>query len=204
MQAPFKSTFVLATFTWLLLVGLTLPSTSKWELEKEGEGIQIYTRLNEGSPIKEFKAITTTTQSMETLVTIIDDVEKYPEWQENVSTATILKKVDSLSQYIHYSTEMPWPIDNRDIVVLLTKSVSNTGTVNYVHISKPDYVKEKENHIRIKVAKGSWTFTPLKDNKVKVVYQFFGDPGGHLPDWLINTFIVNGPYGTLKNLIKLK
>ncbi len=47
---------------------------------------------------------------------------------------------------------------------------------------------------------GYWQFTKVEDNITDVVYQFVSDPGGNIPDWLVNSFVVQSPYHTLENL----
>ncbi len=39
-----------------------------------------------------------------------------------------------------------------------------------------------------------------ENNNVTVIYQFHGDPGGDVPAWLANSFVVSHPYKTLQNL----
>ena len=67
-------------------------------------------------------------------------------------------------------------------------------------ISKPNYIPDKSGIVRIEEAKGIWKFTQKENGETKVLYQFLGDPGGNIPSWIINIFIVDGPYKTLMNL----
>jgi hypothetical protein len=43
----------------------------------------------------------------------------------------------------------------------------------------------------------------LSGGNIKVQFQYFADPGGKIPAWLINTFVVKNPYKTLTNLRRL-
>lgn len=173
---------------------------TEWELEKSGSGIEVYTRDFEGSDIKEFKAITFTTLSMSTLEGLIEDVDNYKSWQENVTTSKLVKQINPTDMYIHYTTALPWPVSDRDVTLISKKSIAKNGTVTYAMKATPDYFPEKEDFIRIKIATGVWQFVPVDGDKIKIIFQFFGDPGGSLPDWIINLFLVIGPYGTLENM----
>jgi ribosome-associated toxin RatA of RatAB toxin-antitoxin module len=178
----------------------TYCQTNKWKLEKNKSGIQVYTRKTEGSSIKEFKARTIIKTKMSAMVKLIEDAEKYPDWQANITTAKTLKIVNSTTKYIHYSTDVPWPIDDRDIVVKCTKSVSDKGKTTFTLVSTPTYMKKVKGYIRIEKAKGTWKFIPRENGYIEIVYQSYGDPGGNLPDWVINMFIVDGPFKTLMNI----
>jgi len=172
---------------------------SEWELEKNKNGIKVYTRQIEGAKIKEFKAVTTVTSNMEALGSIIDEVSEYTEWQANISSARILEQVNQNEQYLYFTTDVPWPIKDRDVVVYSKKTINN-GTLTYTLKGIPDHFKEDEDFLRIRDAKGKWQFVPKGNGKFEVLYQFYGDPAGSIPNWIINMFIVDGPYETLMGL----
>ena len=178
-----------------------LLNLTEWKLEKTGNDIKVYTRQSEGSKIKEFKAVTTVTTNMKSLESIIENVSDYPNWQTNIATAKILKQENKTEQYIYYTTDLPWPMTDRDIVIFSEKTTNVDGTVRYNLLSKPDYIPSKDDFLRIKNAKGMWQLTP-QGNKIEIIYQFYGDPAGSIPSSIINMFIVDGPYSTLLNIKK--
>jgi len=177
---------------------------ANWTMEKESDGIKVYTRNYEGTDSKEFKAITTVTLPMKSLEKLIEDVENFPSWQENVSSAKLLKQINSNEQYVYFTTDTPWPVNDRDMIIHTNKIIEDNGAITYTMDCNNDYIEENDDFIRIKVAKGFWKFTPEKDNKIEVIYQFYGDPAGSIPNWLINLFIVKGPYITLENIKNMK
>lgn len=205
MYSSILNLFLVITYNIVLFSGIvnTNQQFNEWVLEKEEDGIKVYTKLHAGDNIKEFKAITTTTQKMDVLERILEDVEAYSNWQENVTTSTLLKQVNPHEQYIYYTTDAPWPVADRDVISHLIKTESSDGTTSYRLNAIPDYQERDEKYIRLTVAKGLWQLTPIADGKIKIVYQFYGDPAGSIPDWLVNIFIVSGPFNTLKNLKRL-
>ena len=44
---------------------------------------------------------------------------------------------------------------------------------------------------------GLWIFNPVSKGVTEIIYQYQGDPGGSIPGWVANLFIVDGPYKTL-------
>lgn len=169
----------------------------EWKLAKNKDGILVYTRQQTGKKIKEFKAIVKIKTSMSKLITLIEDIEKYPEWQSDISKSYTIKKLSSTERYIYYALDVPWPISDRDVVTHVKKTTYKSGKVVFSLTSKPTYIKEKEGFIRIKDAFGTWTFTPIENGYIKVVYQSYGDPAGSIPTGIINSFIIDGPYKTM-------
>lgn len=95
----------------------------------------------------------------------------------------------------------PFPATDRDLVAKFDYSQDkDTKVVTSSVIGMPDYIPEVRNYIRIKQLEGSWTFTPVEQNLIEVQYQFYADPGGGLPVWAINMFIVDDPYKSLKRM----
>jgi len=205
------------TLTYLFIISILLISmaftlvrtksdstdSSDWKLVKAENNIKIYTRNSDGSKIKEFKAITTITAKMELLENLIDKISEYPTWQANIATAKVLKQVNKETQYIYYTTSVPWPLTNRDVVLFSEKIVDIDGTITYNLTGKPDYIKEKVNFIRVKNIKSMCKIKPIGNNKIEITFESFGDPEGVIPDSIINMFMADSPYNTLVNLRKI-
>lgn len=65
--------------------------------------------------------------------------------------------------------------------------------------AEPDYLPAVEGYVRVTRVDGFWQFTPL-DDKTEVTYQVHMDPGGSVPSWLANKFVVEAPFNTLRAL----
>ena len=175
-------------------------TVSDWELAKNKDGIKVHTRQSAGSKIKEFKAVTTVSCEMKSLEDIIDKVEDYSSWQKNIATSKVLMEEDTNKSFVYLTTKMPMLISNRDVVLYSVKSLDTQGVLTYALKSSSSYGNKKEGFIRMTSVRGKWQFTPKQGGKIEVVNQFYGNPEGDLPTWLINAFIVDGPYETLANL----
>jgi hypothetical protein len=62
--------------------------------------------------------------------------------------------------------------------------------------------KSDEDCVPVTKLTGFWRFTPQQDGRIYVEYETHADPAGHLPSWLANSFVVDQPLGSLKNLRK--
>jgi len=176
---------------------------SEWKLAKNQKNIKVFIRQSENSNIKEFKATTTVVANIKTLESILDNVSEYPNWIANIESVKVLKQVNKNDKYIYYITKVPWPISSRDMILKSIKSTNNNGVLSYNLSGYPEYIDKHKDYIRIIDALGKWEFTPIEDGKIEITYKFYADPAGSLPNWVINMFIVDGPYETLTNLKEL-
>jgi hypothetical protein len=175
--------------------------TDEWNLAKDKQGVKIYTRTLEGSKLKEFRVYAELEVSPETLVQVLMDVPHYVDWAENIKFSRLLKKISEEEIIIYSELKVPWPFDNRDIIDRTRVHwTDNKDTVILEIKSVPDYIPEKEGVVRMPLADGGWNIYRISPGKVSVVYSFAADPGGRIPSWLVNMFIVDGPYKTLNNL----
>ena len=179
---------------------ITLADGNEWELRKDKNDIKVYTRSNANSGIIEYKAITTTHAKISKLIEIINDVENFPVWMPNCESASVIENINDSLRIDYLITDVPWPMDDRD-VALEVRTITNTDKHYEVLIKAvPKAIPEEENIKRIKIAKGKWELKRNDDNTIEITYQFYGDPEGNIPSWIINLFIVKGPYETLLNL----
>lgn len=178
----------------------SMEDSSGWNLRKDKHGIQVYTRDHKKEGLLEYLAITVIDAELETLVEIIHDVENYPGWTENCETASVFKVLSDSSMIEYMTTKVPWPLDDRDVVMEFIVSSHTEGYFEAILKSVPEVVPESEDFVRIHISEGSWIFKKNAENKVEVIHQFLSDPGGNIPMWIVNMFIVSGPYKTLLNL----
>ena len=170
-----------------------------WELKKEEDGIKVYTREVEGSNIKEFKASSQITASQETVFNILLNIPNYPKWIEDVDSSAILNKSDNKRDF-YYQLSLPWPVKDRDIAMSMKISYQEDKSILLELDGNANLIEEKNEFIRMNDVIGQWLVTPIDDNKCEVTYQFLADPEGFLPAWVVNIFIVDGPFKTLQNL----
>lgn len=192
------------TLTTALFVGtLALPSfaDSGWKLEKDSDNVQIYTRVVEDSPLKEFKGITAIQTSLSSLVALLDDREASPSWIKDNKEAALIEKVDNSLSYSYNVTAAPWPVKDRDIVIKSVTTQEPETLVVRVDLSAEQERKEpQKGRVRVTEMNGHWEFKPLESGEVQVTYQVHADPAGKLPNWLINSLVVDMPFHTLKNM----
>lgn len=187
-------------FVYLFLFSqLGLFSQEDWKLRKNEDGITIYTRESKNAKVIEFKGITTIEAPIAKLEEILKDFNSYHLWMADLKKVKLLKKINDSDYYLWYAASVPWPLEDRDIVQkfrILNIKASTVITLK----SYPEYIPDNKDYVRIKNAEGKWVFTPVNENVTLVKYQYFADPEINVPLWIMNMFIVDGPYDTLKKL----
>jgi len=190
-------TFLIILIT-LTTKTISLFAQTEWELQKEDEGIKVYTREVEGSKIQEYKAIAIVDGKLSSVIAVMKDINNYPEFLKNLIESRLLDANDTFQ--LHYLiNKTPWPVTNRDGVFSSVFSQQyDTKLVKMTVKLEKEYVLENDNCVRMEEAKGFWLFYPLDTDKVEITYQMLIDPGGSIPSWVLNMFIVDTPIKDLK------
>lgn len=179
---------------------------SEWELEKEEQEFQlkIYTREVKGSSLKEFKGEMLVETKLKTLAALLLDSPAAPEWIHQCESFEIIEQLDPKNAIIYFINGAPWPVSDRDAVVSSSFSQDPASQTVRIDIQAlEDRVPEDDDYVRIPRMKGHWAFTPQGEGQVLVRYQVHAEPGGSLPAWLANSVVVDTPYYTMTNMVKM-
>lgn len=172
-----------------------------WELKKNENGIKVFTRVKEGSPLKEYKATVTINATMDAVLSVIKDVPGYVNWQYPCKEAKIVKQISD-NEFISYTlNEAPWPIYDRDVVVrsVFHQQDDQTVMMTMDAIAEEGFVEPVNGVVRITKMVGKWWFKPVTDG-IEITMQVHADPAGSIPKWLANSSVVDSPFRTLTNL----
>ena len=197
------------TLRWLMpslliavLPSLAMAAEADWKLEKDKDGIQVYTRAVEGWNIREIRGATHVPAKLSSVVAVITDIAAQGELNEYVSQATVQNRESDTRYQIYALTKMPWPVSNRDVVNQRSiaqdpSSLVVTITDTAVDKASPE---PKSGVVRIVKSKQVWTLTPDAKGGVNAQMQLLSDPNGPIPASLINSMSVSTPFKTLGKL----
>ncbi len=178
-------------------------SNEEWNLEKDENGVKVFTRLSSEGYLDEYKGVTNVSADLEELLTFICEVSKAPEWGYRIQESKIIERVNENEFFVHVKADAPWPVSDRDMVYRFKVTKPNEQTYRCEMINTPNKIPPLDNYVRIPRMKGFWELSLQADNTIRVTQQVLSDPGGTLPLWLANMVVVTGPYTTLANLRKL-
>jgi len=183
------------------MLSLELFSQSPWKLDKNKDGIKVYTRIEENSDFKSFKAVMTVDATTNEILKTLKNTSNYTKWYGYTKTATLLKQENNV-QYNYIETIFPWPFRNRDMVYKMTTNKLNSGVIKISLKGISDYIQDKKGIIRMKKAEGYILLQPL-NNTTEILYVFHSEPGDSVPAWMANSSIAKLPFKTLSGLRKI-
>ena len=181
-----------------ILMVISLPAfsqTGEWKLQKDENGIKIYTRHADGFAIDELKTESIVKAPMAAVVGVIMDADHYQDWIYACAESRVLQKISDTEQYQYQINDLPYPLSDRDIAIHLRvwkDSVSNM--IKTSSVGEPAYIPAKPGLVRVPVFLAQYEIAQLADGKVKITYQLKFDPGGSIPDWVVNWFLVKAPF----------
>lgn len=186
---------------WIALPAMAQEAT--WGLVSDRNGIKVY-RQDDTARIKTFRGVTrfpiTNPASLEAL---LNDYAAIPRWMHFISSGTETSRRDYLDRTLLFTTELPWPLSDRDVVARLTVKQVGTNMLKIRAVNDPK-APLNEDYLRIPQLSGRFDFTFFPATKeVEVVYEIVMDPGGVIPAWASNIVLKDTPYFTLFKLRRI-
>ncbi|SDS04772.1 START domain-containing protein [Mucilaginibacter mallensis] len=193
----------LTIFTLFLFMLTAASAQDKWELRRNEDGITIYSRQSPDGKLVELRLLCQLDATPGELIKQLMDIDSYSSWVYSNKKSGIIKKINDHDIIYFTEAHLPWPIQDRDLVVEL--NIEPTTTPNAQQIIQVKSINgilpPKKHFIRVPYSMVTWRITPVPGNKINVDYTFSLDPGGSIPRWLINLTLTTGPY---KSFVKLR
>ena len=169
-----------------------------WQVAKDQDGIKVSLSEVAGSKYKAYRGVTTIKASMAKVRSLQEDVAGACAWIHECKSQKLLKhEGDQSWTYTQFNT--PWPVTARDSVLHITTSEAADGSVTRKLEGVPSYIPEEKGFVRVAQVEGFWKLVP-KGDLIEVTYQVHTEPGGSVPSWLANKFVVDAPFNTLQAL----
>ena len=185
-----------------LLPGIIIAQRN-WKLEREQNGIKVFSADVKGAVYKATKVECTLVGNYAKLIAILSDVPKFSKWIYNSKNNRLLQK-QSAHDFIYYTeTSLPWPLSNRETVIRVrmnTDSLPKFMTISGT--AEPGHVVKNADLVRVYQYKANWKLTMPSANTIHIHYELVLDPGGSIPGWVANMFTDKGPFETFNNLAK--
>jgi hypothetical protein len=170
-----------------------------WEKAIDKDGVVISTRPVDSTDFKEFLAETQMRGTIEKFKEILLDIERYHKWMPDCKSAEVVSMPSPDDITYHMKLKVPFPFQNRDIVQQLVLH-EEENLLEIEIINRPDRVGKETKYVRMPVAKGKWEVRSISDNELSIHFQYYADPGGNIPPWLVNSFVVKNPHTILKRI----
>ncbi|MCG8907781.1 MULTISPECIES: START domain-containing protein [Pseudomonas] len=170
-----------------------------WKLEKEDDGVKVFLSPVAGSKYKAYRGVVDIKADVAKINALQEDVAGSCKWIHACAEMRLLK-TEGENSWTYSKIDMPWPVTGRDVVIhVTTEKTADGGLIRHLK-AEPTYIPEEKGEIRVPKLIGEWKLVPKGAGVTEVTYQVQTEPGGSIPSWLANSFVVDAPMNTLKGL----
>lgn len=185
----------------LALGGTARGAETPWRLEKDTDGIAVWTRSVDGSPHRALRARMVVETPLAGLVAIIRDTAACPEWAQFCTESYVHERVGPAEAYIYTRNDLPWPVADRDVLSHVTwRENPETGAVEMEAVATRGRLEPLRGLVRLTDARSTWSLRQLEDGGVEVTTFAHVDPAGPVPAWITNRLLVDAPFRTMERL----
>jgi len=205
-----RPVIALATATIFSFISLHTYATADntdnlWEkvrnANQRGE-VATWVRPVPGNPLKAFKGEVEVPHNMLTVLAVLGDVERFPEWVYQCDHARLMPEFGHDISYLHIAGI--WPVSDRDIVAH-TEFLQDPDTLAIdIHtVAAENLYPKQKNTVRLPDLNNRFILRPLNDGWTRITFETFVNPGGAIPAWLANLVAVRAPLDTLEGMSQL-
>lgn len=188
----------------LLLLPLSVSAAeAEWELKRDRDGIQVFTRPVSGSPYDAVRAVTEVSGvKLSAMVALIEDAEACADWADRCAESYLVERLSETESLVYTHNDLPFPVKDRDVLAhVIWQQDPETLTVTMRSSATVDKMPEVDGRHRLVEANASWVFEPLADSRVRITNEAHIDPGSALPGWVTNMLLVDTPFETMKAFV---
>lgn len=192
--------FILLISMIFLNIPLSSQANDNWILIKKSKGLKVYTKMDQSSGLKSVKITGSIAADKLSVIDALNDVKNYTQWVYKCMESAKLEALSSNQYYYYVRTDMPFPFEDRDLVVLTTQSVDKNGVYHSISKAAPTKIRSKHSVARIDSFSSHWKIYRRSAQSIRFEYVVAIDPGGYIPSWLVNLGVTIGPERTISDL----
>ncbi len=178
-------------------------ATGPWELVRNENGISIHRRTVAGSKLHEFRGAGLIEAPIATVLAVLNDSAHRLEWMKEAAANTRIEQPDPYTEIFYSRTKAPWPVAHRDVVLRAHTTFDTAAHQVRIEIVSNDHPSwpPQKGVVRMPFLRGHWYLWPENGGTfTRAEYQVHANPGGMLPDWIINLVSKKIPYETLSGM----
>lgn len=179
------------------------PAVGPWETVRSDKGITVLRRTVSGSSLHEFQGTGVVEAPVATVLGILNDTQHRTEWMKESADQKEIVPGNAQEVLFYNRTSAPWPVADRDVVMRATTRVDLAERVlriDFHSVEHPSCPPVKKV-VRMPFLRGHWFLWPINGGRAtRVEYQVYANPGGMLPDWIINLASKKIPHDTIRAL----
>ena len=196
------SLFIFSIFTLLSIQSLEGQDDNSegWEFVREKDNVKVYRK--EVGDRTAFRGIGIIEGTPEKLVGIIHNPKRWKFWIDDLDEGKLLEKKSDFHFVFLQEIDAMWPVKNREIV--FESIVSRVGPSQILlEMKSVNHPKAPANsNVRAKVTFTRYRIDPLEGNRMQVTFENLSDPGGRIPDFMVDWASKSFPVSIIEGLRK--
>tara|TARA_Y100000996_G_C22477303_1_gene624724 strand:- start:347 stop:1042 length:696 start_codon:yes stop_codon:yes gene_type:complete len=171
-----------------------LYNNDEWELLDTDNGLSVFTKNVNDKNLKAVMVKKELELPKEVLQNVIMDVDNYKKFlrnSESFISLQIKKTTNFVDGYQFIPIEIPF-FDNREYIFRMTpsgfKKEDSTSIIHWFLLDKDPFFLDNDERSAtyLDYGAGLWTAEEKGEDKILFSYRIYMDPGGSLPDFLID------------------
>ncbi len=172
----------------------------EWSLESDRNGIKIFSKKEENSPVLSFKGEGILDFNYDETYKVLANPAGYDKWMPMVKTSRVMKVTSPTEKVVYIHIGMPWPVKDRFFINLgVVKQLDSDSHLLEIKSipsehSDPDKVEGWTNFSYMRIKKldgGKRTFLEIELNQ---------DPRGGVPVFMVNWVQSSWPRDFFENI----
>jgi len=183
-----------------LLISLSI-SANDWEFMHKKDGIKVYRKNIEGSPIVGFRGETVIYSQPEKVLAVLMDNVYRTEWVDRLEKSEILERISPREYIVYQVFKLPWPLSKRDFVYkgkLIVDKKDKSILVVMGSVEHPE--APKTVGVRAELITSRYRIKPLGKYMTGFEVEIHSDPKGLIPSFIVNLVQKSWPYKTLMSV----
>jgi hypothetical protein len=188
----------------ILLISLQSLFASPWVLLRTEDEIKVSERKEDDRELPSFKGEGLVKSRPFPILAVLADGTRRREWMHRSGETKVLKQVSDYEAISYQQTIAPWPVSDRE-VIMRTRVFMRKDDKGFIELiatfdgEKHDDLRKlnADKFVWMSYLKGYWHLKQVGPEETIVTYMVNTDPGGSLPDWLINRITRDLPYYTI-------
>lgn len=188
----------------LLMVALTTAARAEapWEPVSNKNGITVDRRAVDGSKLKEFRGRGTIEAPLASILAVFSDVDHAVEWMDSCRASSVVEDGGDRDKVVYNRTRARWPVWDRDAVLgnhVYFDAAEGRVRLEFSTVTD-DKMPPQKGVVRMPYLRGHWYLWPETATRTRVEYQVHANPGGSLPDWVVNMVSKQIPFHTIEGM----
>ncbi|OUU06771.1 MAG: hypothetical protein CBC00_10345 [Verrucomicrobia bacterium TMED40] len=194
----FRITLILLASSWIFPIFAN--SEDGWVKVKEKDGVVVYEK--EIGDRTAFRGVAILEGTPEKLVGILHNTERWRYWIEDLDEGRELERISPFHAVYYQAIDTLFPASNRDLVFesVITREADSSILIKMRSIEHP--LAPETVGVRAALLYTSYKIEPLPENRMKVVFENLSDPGGRLPNFLVDWASKSYPISLIQGLQK--